>query len=247
MSRKVRTTIAGAALAFLLLLPACGGDDGGEANEANLFDPARADAVSHAALLTTQDLPGTGWTVAGEDTFDDDNQPPADTAACRTIAAKRAATRENSDPDRSGRAQREFAAERGEVFPITVDVQVNIFVSTEAPKATLAAGKSYFGGNDFQQCFEDLLTTSVGTGVDVRSDPATASSPVPEDGIATAIDVVIRAASEEATLRLETYVWRSANAGMTLTITGPRELITKELTGPLLAKVRERLKAQESK
>ena len=75
----------------------------------------------------------------------------------------------------------------------------------------------------------------------------TSSSTVPGDGAAVAIDLAIRTKGSEEVLRLETYIWRSANAGLTVTITGTPERVTKELTAAVLAKVEERLKAQETK
>ena len=245
MAVRARPAILTVIVAFLVALPACGGDEGTDAP--NLFDPARADEIAHAAILTVDDLPGSGWKVESEDKFDDESAPPADTNACRAIAARREAIRKKTDPSRSGRAHREMAADRGDIFPVSVEVQVNIFDSAAPVSESLAAAKGYLGGADFKECFQDLLEANLSEGVELASRTVTNSSAVPGYGAAVAIDLAIRAKGTEEVLRLETYIWRSANAGVTVTITGTPESVTRELTAAVLAKVEERLRAQETK
>jgi hypothetical protein len=232
--------------AILFGLAGCGGGgDDDAADEPALFDTGRAYDIARAALPTVEDLPGDGWSVEDEDTFDDDNTPPADTAACRSIATQREASRKKSDPERAGRAQREMAADRGDLFPISVDVQVNIFNSAAVPATALDEAKRYFGGGTFGQCFEDAVSEGLSEGVTVNSRPTTPSSPVPRGGTAFAVDITIRAEGDQAILRLEAYVWRSSNAGVTVTISGPKERLTTALSDAILSRVQERLEAQE--
>ena len=59
-----------AALPLVLLAAACGGGASTISGE-KLVDPAQADTLAHQALLSENDLPGTGWTVSKTDKFND--------------------------------------------------------------------------------------------------------------------------------------------------------------------------------
>ena len=236
-----RLALAFAGLLTLVLVAACGGGGGDAGGDDVTLDPGRATELARAALITPGDLPGAGWEVTEEDAFSDDDEPPFDSAACRTITTKMNAASAASEEHRAGRAQRAFAKEDpGAILPTEVDVSVNVFDEVASPKDTMKTFKEVLTSDDFEECFIDGLVESVATGdVTVQASVVKPSAQAPLDGEATAFKFHIEADGEELDMVLEFYVWRWGNAGVSLGLNGqdlPADLV-KEIVATVDAKI----------
>ena len=74
--------------------------------------------------------------------------------------------------------------------------------------------------------------------------PGFAAKGAPSNGTASAFDVVITVQGQTLEMRLESYIWQDENAGVTLSISGPKGGITPELVGRALEAAAAKLKAQ---
>lgn len=223
---------------------ACGG---GDSTASLAFDPATADALAHGALLVAEDLPDDGWEASREDSFTDSDEPPAETEACRSLAEAQARARKTTTEHRSGRAQRELSRTTDGVFPIAVDLQVNIFNANDPVKDALDVARGYLTGETFRQCFADLIGLNSAEGIEIAAKDAVPSQAVPGDGVARAIEVVITGDGESLEIRLESYIWRHGNAGITVNISGEKPNVTAELVRAALEKTEQRLAELERK
>jgi len=224
-------------------LAACGG------SSSPAFDPKKADALAHTALITTDELPGNGWSVTATDDFQDDEKlsDSADTSACKAVDAKSTESDRVSMKDREGRAKVSLEQEAGasDVFPVTVDESISIFSSSSAPDAAMKIFREVVSGRDFRTCISDAMKASVGSdsGVEVKLVDAKASQPAPEGGLATAFRIDISAGSEKASMQLEFYIWRYENAGVSLQFSGAPEKLDAKLVGGALDAATKALKA----
>ncbi len=257
MNPSARRPILIIASAFAVALSfgpvACGGDDNGGSGggDAVTIDPNQAEAASHAALITEKDLPGSGWTVTKQDEFSDDDQPLADTATCKSLAAKQKAAREKAAPGRKGRAEVEYSHDNGDNFDTSVEVEVNVFGDTKVPAAAFASFKAEIDNGDFEKCLKDATQSGFGqaaAGVTVAAKSgARPGASAPGGGLAQAYEFVISAGGQSLDLRLEAYAWRFGNVGVTVTISGPNDLVPADLAKQVLSRVQVLLDKAKAK
>ena len=235
--------MAGAALVATALL-ACGGEKG----PAN--DPARADTAAHAALIGPADLPGAGWVITGRDQFQDGSRVDvaSDSKACDSARAKSELAKKTAAEDRAGRAQLvlEIPASTQAPLATTIEQTVSVQNTTAATAKAMDAFRDLMQSGDMGQCVADSVTRSFAgaPGAKVTSAPGSPAKAAPSNGTASAFDVVITVQGQTLEMRLESYIWQDENAGVTLSISGPKNAITPELVGRALEAAAAKLKAQ---
>lgn len=238
-----------ASLAVVLLLAAslgacAGGDDdaAGDVGTGRLLEPARAESLAHELLLVPTDLPGVGWESVREDEFDDE-QPPAETAACRQVEAGRTEVKARTEPARLARAERELQRGLPDAIPASVEATIEIFSRSDAASEALAGFRRLAASSDYDRCLEDRINRNLGPASPAKVDTrrAKAQSAAPGDGGALAFDFRIQAGGEVADLRYETYVWYFANALVTVTVSGPMDDVTASLVRAAIQRTRSRL------
>lgn len=232
-----RTTLARTALAALaagaLVLVACGGDDNGGGGDKITLDPAKADALAHAAILSDKDLPGKGWEVTKTDEFSDDEEI-GDTAPCNNIEAKLNKQKAANNAGRAGRAEKEYTRPNGEAdLDTSVEVEVNVFKDTKTPAQAFNAFKDALKSGDFGKCLEDLFKEGAGgpdaQGVTITVKEGKPRTAAPAGGAAQAYDFAIAVPGFKADMHYESYLWRYGNVGTTVTISGPAAALPPEL------------------
>ena len=127
-----------------------------------------------------------------------------------------------SEEHRAGRAQRAISRQGpNDILPTEVDVSVNIFDDVASPKDSMKAFADVLGSSDFKDCFTNGLKEAVETdGVTVDAKVVDASADVPFGGEGSGFDFHIEAAGEAVDMRIEYYVWRWGNAGITVSVNG---------------------------
>jgi hypothetical protein len=207
---------------LLGLAAACGGGGSDAGGDDVTLDPADAVELAHAALVAPGDLPGSGWEVTQEDSFSDDDEPPFESEACVAITEKMNAATDGSEEHRAGRAQRTISRQGpNDILPTEIDVSVNVFDNVDAPKDAMKAFADVLGSSDFKDCFTNGLKESVETdGVTVDAKVVDASAKAPFGGEASGFDFHIEAGGEELDMRIEYYVWRWGNVGVTVGVNG---------------------------
>lgn len=222
-----------------------GGGGGGNVN----FDPAKADAIAHAAMLVESDLPGTGWKVTSTDSFSDDDtfgDSNTTSAACKKIDDEVSKVTKDAAAARAGRAEKAFS-QQGTLFETSIDVTVNIFKDAKTPDDTLKVFKGAIEGDDFDQCFKDLVEEGAAgqvEGVKIEAKAVDTLASPPNSGAKSAVDVTVDAGLIKTTVHSEFYAWRESNAGITVSISGPKDDLKADVVKAALDKVQAKLKAQ---
>lgn len=235
---------AGAALAAAGLV-ACGGGSDGPA-----YDTGKADDIAHAALIGPAELPGNGWVIAGRDQFQDGSRVDmaSDSKACDAARAKSDTAKATAAEDRAGRAQFVLEMPGTGMAPLstTIEQTVSVHNTADANHKAMAAFRELMQTGDMGQCVADSVSKSFSgaPGASVKSAPGSPAKAAPENGTASAFDVSITVMGQTLEMRLESYIWQDDNAGVTLSISGPKGAITPELVGQTLAAAQAKLKAQ---
>jgi hypothetical protein len=185
------------------------------------IDGARADAVAHEALPTTDDTGEDDWEVTKDDIFSSDPLQAlrTDDPACAAVAGPAGVIRDLRSEALLARAQRELSKDGGFFAPIdtTVNTEVDVFGDADAPGAVVEAARAIITDATFPECFARSVDTPLleGTGFDATVVPATREAP--SGGFAAGIEIAIGVAGVDLTLHVETYVWQEANAAVQLT------------------------------
>ncbi len=238
---RARSSGAGlliAAFALPLLIAACGG------GKKLTFDPAKADTLAHAALISESDLPGSGWKVTETDQFSDGTPFTSDTssAACKSLDQAFSSVKSQSEAGRAGRAEKAFE-QQGGLIPTIVQVQVTIFKDTKVPSSALDTFKQALNGNDFTSCLTDTMKQGFGKdapsagNLNLSVNPGTAAASAPLSGVAKAFDVSLAATGLSVNMHLEAYLWRDGNAGITVFLFGSKDALTSSLVKTVVDKM----------
>ena len=242
LARWSRLMMGAAIAVSIAALVGCGGSG------SPAFDPKKADALAHTALITTDELPGKGWYVTATDDFEEDQKlsDTANTSACKAVDGKTPEMDRVSTKNREGRAKVTLEQEAGadDIFPISIDESISIFSSNSAPSEAMKLFREVVSGRDFRTCMSDMMKAAVGSdsGVEVKLVDAKASRPAPEGGLATAFRIDISAQGEKASMQFEIYIWRFENAGVSLQFTGPSDKVDAKLVGAVLDAATKALK-----
>ena len=230
-----------AALPLVLLAAACGGRS--TASGEKLVDPAQADTLAHQALLSENDLPGTGWTVSKTDKFNDAG-PGTNTSACKDIAARETASHAKSDPNRAGRAEKEIQDDTEGPIPTAVESQVDVFKDAATPADSLKAFQDALKTSNFETCLKDTLNAGgSNTNTKIATKSVAALTSAPAGGLTAAYDFTFTTEGQSFVLHYETYLFRYANLGVTVTIDGLKADVTADLAKAAITKMQAHLDA----
>lgn len=194
----------GAALTFAVILGAsCSGDD----DEPEL-SPERAVDQLHAALLSPDDLPGTGWTVAGIDDFKSAENLAPD-SACDPLRS----WFERLPADPLGRAQRRLEVDHGPA----VEIELAAFRNS-AVAADVLADERDLMGEEIAACLgETVKRLRLDSAAKVTLSTATVDAP--RGGIAYADDRDIAVFDGSRVIaHTEKYTWTQGNVLITVDV-----------------------------
>ncbi len=242
----MKTTMAVLAVLGVVAAACGGGGDDGPA-----YEPAKADAIAHAALLSPVDLPGSGWVIASRDQFPDSERLDAavDSAACTSAEAKSKAAKDAAAADRAGRARLELTlAAKGSVqISTTIDHTVSIQNTEEATDRAMEAFRALAASDDMGKCLGEVVSKGLGSapGSKVTATTVKAAGSVPNGGAASAFDIAITIQNQTLEMRVESYVWQDGNAGVTVAITGQKDQVTADVVKKALDTANAKLKAQQ--
>ncbi len=243
--RPLRYLVPPLVTLVILVLTGCGGDDetSTPAPPALRYDVAKANDIAHGAMIGEADLAGAGWTVSQTDNFE--STPPPDGApTCKVVDEKRNASKLITDADRTGHAQKELTLPASDTpVPTTVEVEVAIFKGTEAPGKALDALRAAMT-EDFPRCIQEIFAVQTPGGAETKITDSTLAAPAPTGGIARAWDLDVTAQGATFPLRIEAYAWVDSNAGGSVFLFGPRDVLTAQLVNAAVGKTVTKLTAQ---
>jgi hypothetical protein len=248
-------------LAFALAACSGGDDDGGTSEALDIFfAPENADALAHASLPDTVDLPGDGWEVTARDDFGEDDDDAFDfeafaatEPACSQLSALSnvggifGGSDEGEPP--AGHAQVEFENAQAEgLVPDSIEIEIEIEPTVSDVQGAWSLVKDLFGSSQTQDCMLALFDEVFGElGADdeimIEVTAAQASSAAPNDGATMAFDIHMDISGIELDLAMEMYIWPYGNAKVTVTFMGTPDSLDAGVTGPTLDAVVEKLKA----
>ena len=209
----------------------------------NKFDPAKADALAHASMLSVTDLPGGGWTVSKKDDFTE--SPPSTTASCASVNTAQKTFQAALDANRAGRAEIELSkTAAAALLPASAEFLVYIYPDSKAAAAPLGAYRGMVDIAAFAKCFEDEMASDAS--VTAKVTKASTAVSAPDNGVSAAFDVAITAGSVTITLRVETYAWQSSNAFVGVNLSGPKDVVTTDLATAAVRKFQAAMEAAAS-
>lgn len=226
-------------------LAACGDSDGdtqGPVPDA-LFAVEDAEALAHAAMLDSADLPGDGWEVTAMDDFDDEDDGEFEEAmqnepACSTISALSGLGgifEDDDDELPAGRAKVEFEnATLDPRLPVGIKFEVEIEETVSEVQAGWGLAQEVIESEDFGACMLAVLPTAFagedmpeGTEIDVSLRDPSASAP--NEGASMGFDMDIAVGTVQLELAIEMYMWPYGNAGISALFLGSRDALDSEL------------------
>jgi hypothetical protein len=212
---------------IVALLVAC------DKGTATVVDPAKADAMAHAALISPRDLPGTDWVVQENDKFDTPEAYP-DTSACSQWKSFPAAAQQGV----VARAQRGIQRMTpGQPFPLIVSQQIGIYPDSKKPSDLLKELRTLLNDGTFAGCLSDRYQRQVASGrasfvIATTSNPST-NSPNGGESYAAEFDFTGLFA-----IREELYFWTSGSHVNALIVVGGKDAISKEVVRTALQRAR---------
>jgi hypothetical protein len=228
-----------AALAITALLIACGG--GGDSGSGQLrFDPADADALAHAGLISAADLPGSGWQVTADDEREVDEQSP-ETDSCKQIKAFQDDVKADDAKSRAGRAQREIMRNAaGAGLPTGVEIEIEIYRDPALTREHLRRATSLVNNGAYSKCLTELLAEVYrGAGLSGTTKIVDGSAAPPANGFSFAAEGEV--GGLPSALRFENYGWVDGNAKVRLTFSGAKSELTGDLVKTAIAKTQAAL------
>ncbi len=208
----------------------------------------QGNSIAHAAMISEQDLPGTGWTVVTTDEFggsllDADQSELATTKACESYVQRVTKAAEKANQSRIGRASKSFQ-KTGALLGATVDVEVTVYKESKTAGELISEAKGAFSSNDFESCFREIVKGSEGEipaelQLDIKS--AKAAAQAPHSGIAQAYDLEFASAGIKLSLHTEVYAWADGNATAFVTIFGTPDTISADVVKAAVSKTDDKL------
>jgi hypothetical protein len=226
---------------------AAGGTGTPAAADGGNTDTSRADEIAHAALITEQDLPGTGWTVHSTDEFgssvlgiEEEGSPEV----CSAYNERIRNAAQQSEAARIGRAAKSFSASDASFAPPSVDIEINVYEDDDIPADLISEAKSALDSDDFQTCFEELIKGDEGDipeDVTYEFESVDPHTDAPHDGVAEAYNIKFSFAGIETSFHAELYAWADGNATAFVSLFGEPDSITAELAEAAVGKTADKL------
>lgn len=210
------------------------------ASGSNKFDPGKADAIAHASMVSANDLPGGGWAVSKKDDFTQGED--STTASCAPMNAAQKAFQAALDTNRAGRAKVELSKTApNALLPSSAEFIVYIYQDTKSAAAPVGAYRSMVDAATFMKCLEEGMSGDPSMSAKVTKLSPAAS--VPENGVGIAFEVAITAGSITFTMRVESYAWQTSNAFVGVNLSGPKDVVTADLSKAAVSKLQAALDA----
>jgi hypothetical protein len=228
-----RSGLIGVAVMVTLavLIASCSGD-----SDDPFFDPARADELTHAAMITPDDLPGAGWEVVETDNFSSPDLTPLE--ACGELVLFFEDTQALGF---AGRAQKRLDQAAVPAFEVGLEITASEADADERLSELVERLQGLVSSGSYLACLAEAFPV-------VASDPqlsVTAIEPSaepPEDGAAVAYEVNIQPPGTNGplsrrTFHVERYVWSKGNVIVEVEIEEPKQTFDPEFAPLVLEKV----------
>ncbi len=235
MSKSRRTFSCGVFItvgALIALVIAC---SGGDSKPKITLDPQKADQLAHAALLSERDLPGGGWVVSKVDEFDD-SDAFGGIPACEKASAIEKTIKDNLDPKRVARSEKELERSSSKIASLTVELKVYVYQDSDGIAGPIKDFNAFIKTGQFSDCASQVFKKLAGPRVNVTT--VTPGAVAPAGGYVTAFEVDTGAGG---LIRAEAYTWQFGNAVATVEFTGPPDEVNTDLVRPVLDKMRSAL------
>ena len=221
----------------LVLVAACGGDDkggsplSGGSGSGNTWDVAKADDLTHAALIVAADLPGSGWSVTDDD-FEDDDKPMAsgcsDFEGFKKDARAAQVTRAKRQLEKTGTARDDFGTQ--------IESTVTVFKDSKTASDLANRYKGIVNSDKFVSCFESEIKSETGSNAKVAIKRGATNTSAPNGGTSTGLDVDIAVGSDSLSAHTENHVWLSGNAVIQVNVTATKASFNADVIKQAVAK-----------
>lgn len=215
-------------------------------------DTAKGDSTAHAALITEQDLPGTGWTVLSTDEFagsflDVEDPELVQAKACDSYVKKVTDAAKKADASRIGRASKSFQ-KTDALLGASIDIEVAVYKESKVASDLIADAKGAFNSREFEDCFREIIKGSGGEiPADLQFDLKSVKpmTDAPHNGVAQAFDLEMSSAGVKFMLHTEVYAWADKNAIASVTVFGTSDSLNADLVKAAVSKTADKVsKAQ---
>jgi hypothetical protein len=229
--RSIGLTLAAFAL---LLAAACGGDSKGSplsGGAGNTWDVAKADELTHTALIVAGDLPGSGWSVTDDD-FDDDDKGMAsgcsDFEGFKKDARAAQVSRAKRQLEKAGSGRNDFGTQ--------VESTVTVFKDAKTASDLANRYKGIVNSDKFVSCFESEIKSDTGSNSKVSIKRGSTNTSAPNGGTSTGLDVDVSVGSDSLSAHTENHVWVSGNAVIQVNVTATKASFNADVIKQAVAK-----------
>ena len=217
------------AVAVSLLALSCGGD-----SDEPLFDPTRADELTHAALIAPDDLPGPFWTITGEDNFDEIEVSVLRAhEACGPLVSWRESAAGTAERI-AGKAKREMEQQAG--ANAEVQVEITAYDGDSGLEDLLEEWKGLVSDGSLLACLSEVLP-AVRNNAQITLTASAPSTEAPAGGAAYADDRSLPSPGGPVMLHAEWYIWVMGNVVIELEVYGPEARFDPELPRQAIEKL----------
>lgn len=232
--------LLGAGAAALFVVAAAGywffvRDSGG----GNKFDPAKASDFARGAMISTADLPGSGWAITSVDDFSTDdpaNDPAFAGPSCSAVKAQMVIFRNSLTASQSGKAKTEYGQDSSDV---TATINVSIQKDTKNTSGDVSKYAQSIQHGEMAKCLESVMTSS---GMDTaKATKVTPATNAPQNGVETAYELAVTAQGQAVTMRIEDYAWAYSNAIVNVSVSGSKDKVTPDIINAAVAKTQAQL------
>jgi hypothetical protein len=200
------------------------------------FDPTRAEELTHAAMITPDELPGARWEVVETDNFSSLDLTPFE--ACDELALF---FEDGEALGFAGRAQERLDQATVPAFEVGLQITASEADSDERLSELVQRLQGLVSNGSYLACLAEAFPA-------VARDPqlsVTALEPSaepPENGVAIAYEVNIRPPDtggplSRRTFHVERYVWSKGNVIVEVEIEEPKQTFDAEFAPLVLEKV----------
>ena len=202
-----------------------------KSSSAPFFDPGKADASAHAALVQARDIYGSGWEVTAQDKFDDTagasfEQVALSIPQCSDLLSLSIFGEQTEDRS-VGRAKIEIRRSRaGALLPSSIDEEISIKPTVVEVQGGWEIAKSLLQSDEGKACmaraFKAGFQQGAGNrGIEVIVEPIPAAMVAPHNGAYLGFKLSIRIGrSPSFDGVLHTFLWQYANAEVTAIFAG---------------------------
>ncbi len=206
-----------------------------KSSRAPFFDPGKADASAHAALIQARDIYGSGWEVTAQDKFDDTGGARFEQVAlsipeCSDLLSL-SIFADQTQNNTVGRAKVEIQRSTA-VLPSSIDEEISIKPTVVEVQGGWEIAKSLLQSDEGKACFASAFKAGFqqGTGnrgIEAILEPIPAAMVAPHNGVYLGFRLSVRigrSPSFEGVLHM--FLWPYANAEATAIFAGSSNDLT---------------------